>query len=65
MFLRGSQSLGLLSLVFIVVKSSDLTGKWFIHVGQFVISTSDFIAFDQNAIKRLDFGSVLWIRKAN
>jgi len=45
MFLRGCQPLGLLSFVFLVVKSSDFSGKWF------GISTSDFIAFDQNAIK--------------
>lgn len=41
MFLRGCQLLGLLSLVFLVVKSSDSSGKWFLCVGQFVISASD------------------------
>ena len=41
MFLRGCQLLGLFSLVFLVVKSSsDFSGKWFIPVGQFVISAS-------------------------
>lgn len=43
MFHRGCQLLGLFSLVFLVVKSSDFSGKWFIPVGQFVISASDHL----------------------
>ena len=43
MFPRGCQPLGLFSLVFLVVKSSDFSGKWFLRVGQFVISASDHL----------------------
>ena len=42
MFLHGCQLLGLyMSLVFIVVKGSDFSGKLFIRVGQFINSASD------------------------
>lgn len=62
MFHRGCQLLGLFSLV--VVKSSDFSGKWFIPVGQFVISAQVIYCKWSKRDQVIEFRKLLlWIRQ--